>query len=934
MKTRSYTHSKSPSRFGTEGHTRHPVLIAMTMAFLATAFSFFPASAADHYITVVDLSGSMNAREKGNDGKERTRLEFVQTSMSSHVRSLPEDSTLHLIAFNKGVVSQASSLSMKHPQDRDAALTWVEQRNAPDNAKTYLWTTTDYALALARDIQTEDPAATIYIRILTDGEDTEGKTNFTEVIQKYPEVDGKTLHVDFLTLGIELSIPPKEGVTVTPVSDWEDIFPPVIIYHPSSPKVGDEIVFFYKAQSRYDRVEWSVDGENLGNESELTLLAPPRDEVTVTLQAYREKGVKSTSKTISLFPPDLDAAFTLVPENGMVGSGFHFVRKSPDHTVSSTFEVLNEKDEIVFSTEEGEPVFTPHHPGTFRVVHRIHDKTGVFSDEAEKRLTVSPRNIKADFVVIPENVISGEKVRFVDRSTGGITERSLDFGDGTVVRNALPVSHLYKIAENTSVTYTIQLTVEDEFGQTSTAEQEITVHPPDLTAAFTLIPAEGRVGDEFHLVSRSTERAANISFEVLDERDVVVFSSDEAETVFIPGLPGSYRAVHRIQDASGVFSGDEQKPFTVSPQTLQADFDLMPETVVSGEEIRIVDRSIGKIVNRTIQMGDGTVLENEVPLTHTYEIFDETPVSYSVRLTVEDEFGQSSTATQEVTVLPPERPEVRFSIGTPETEWLSGATIRFLNESAGIHSWKWYRNGEEIETSDRNPAVTFPEPGRFLIALAGSDKTGKLSDRFEQEIIILERYENPQIKEIHVSDAKGRTPSEVLISSDIEGDYKSLTWTLPGGKTITDQEEITLFLDQPGRHTVKLEVVGMGESGVTETSSIEIEAKAPLSKWITIGIPSLVAILILGGIAITLLNRLRDQELSGTIIVRKKNGSESTHTLEGRVFPLDSHGAPGYAIRYEPDTGAELFRKNRRIKPLRPGKQERAGAVTLRYLRS
>lgn|GEM_PF-2267222 len=476
--------------------------------------------------------------------------------------------------------------------------------------------------------------------------------------------------------------------------------------------------------------------------------------------------------------------------------------------------------------------------------------------------------------------------------------------------------------------------MEDKFGQSSTATQEIVVHSPDLTAAFTLIPATGLVGEEFHLVSRSPGKAIKFSFEVFDEQDNLVFSSEETESVFNPSLPGTYRAVHRILDPSGVFSDDEEKHFTVSPQKVQADFILIPETVVSGEEVRIVDRSLGKIVDRTTDFGDGTVLGNEGILSHIYEIFDETPVSYSVQVTVEDEFGQSSTATQEVTVLPPELPEVRFSIGTPETEWLTGAAIRFLNESTGIHSWSWYLDGVKIEDAERNPAIEFPEPGRYLITLEANDRNGKHTDRFEREIVIREEFEKPEIKKVNASNSRGRIPFEIELSAEIEGDYESLTWTLPGGETISDREEITIFLDQPGKHTVELTVVGMGASPEVETSSVQIQAKLPLSKWITVGVPLILGILILTGSILTVLRRLRDRELSGTVIVRKKNGAESRHVLEGREFSLEPHGAPGYAIRYVHESGAELFRKNRRIKPLRPGKQEQAGAITLRYLQS
>lgn len=88
---------------------------------------------------------------------------------------------------------------------------------------------------------------------------------------------------------------------------------------------------------------------------------------------------------------------------------------------------------------------------------------------------VAPQALKADFSFEPAQPQVGQEVKFTDKSTGGgkIISWSWEFGDNTTSTQQNP-THRYA----NPGTYTVELTVKDDQGASSTASKQITVVRP------------------------------------------------------------------------------------------------------------------------------------------------------------------------------------------------------------------------------------------------------------------------------------------------------------------------------------------------------------------------------------------------------------------------------------------------------------------------
>src|SRR5207249_5626593 len=102
----------------------------------------------------------------------------------------------------------------------------------------------------------------------------------------------------------------------------------------------------------------------------------------------------------------------------------------------------------------------------------------------------------ANFTANPTSGNAPLTVQFTDQSSGGITSRDWNFGDGSAHSTALSPSHTY----NNAGTYTVTLTVTGSGGSNSKSVT-IQVNTPPPTANFTANPTAGNAP-----LTRSEER--------------------------------------------------------------------------------------------------------------------------------------------------------------------------------------------------------------------------------------------------------------------------------------------------------------------------------------------------------------------------------------------------------------------------------------------
>ena len=280
-------------------NNRYPILrvasgIVLLILLLATV------SRAADYVIVVDVSGSMTDAVSSRD--KRIRITVVQEALRQYLPALPPGARVDLIAFSSGVVSEKEFL-LRDKTELSQALAWVNSlaNEARKNGQTHLWTTLRHALDTASRYSLEKPEQPVTVRVLTDGEDNEHVTTLDKVLREFmPLLDGERIRGNLVLLGdlefktklAHLSLP-EGAFDTTTNSAWDDIFPPVVLWVPTEPRINEEVRMFENTKSIYREFEWLVDGTVVGKEKVLTWrFTEPRTH-RVTLRVSGLQGTRN-----------------------------------------------------------------------------------------------------------------------------------------------------------------------------------------------------------------------------------------------------------------------------------------------------------------------------------------------------------------------------------------------------------------------------------------------------------------------------------------------------------------------------------------------------------------------------------------------------------------------------------------------------------------
>ena len=151
----------------------------------------------------------------------------------------------------------------------------------------------------------------------------------------------------------------------------------------------------------------------------------------------------------------------------------------------------------------------------------------------------------------------------------------------------------------------------------------------------------------------------------------------------------------------------------------QAKFTFSPESPKVGEEIQFTDQSTdpdGTIQSWSWDFGDGATSTERNP-THKYAAKGK----YTVKLTVTDDDGLTSTVTETVSVgFKPPVANFTFAPANPKV----GKTVRFTDQSTDpdgtIKSWSW-EFGDGNSSTEKNPQHQYAREGTFTVKLTVTD---------------------------------------------------------------------------------------------------------------------------------------------------------------------------------------------------------------------
>lgn len=241
----------------------------------------------------------------------------------------------------------------------------------------------------------------------------------------------------------------------------------------------------------------------------------------------------------------------------------------------------------------------------------------------------------------------------------------------------------------------------------------------------------------------------------------------------------------------------------------------------------VASQSEATIVQLSWDFGDGVTAFGPV-VNHIYGRAG----NFTVRLTVVDERGVSSSTTSRITITAPPAQGPTALIEGP-TQALVGQDVTFRggNSFAGsssIVSYAWSINQVQplSGSNDVRFTTSFDEPGRYEVSLTVTDQNG-LSDSASLSIDIFPREEpqNPPTAVIE-GPTQATTGQEVTFrgGNSIPGSTPIVVyaWSVGGVQPLSASADVrfTTSFDQPGQYEVSLTVTD--QNGLSDTSSIVI----------------------------------------------------------------------------------------------------------------
>lgn len=301
----------------------------------------------------------------------------------------------------------------------------------------------------------------------------------------------------------------------------------------------------------------------------------------------------------------------------------------------------------------------------------------------------------------------GLTVLFMDMSTGEPMSWIWDFGDGGASTERNP-SHTYAKPG----TYTVKLTILNEFGISATASKFVNPSLGEAPKADFDFQADGL---RVLFTDRSEGGPESWTWDFGDGTSSTARSPEHTYA-----QPGTYNVTLTARNKAG--SDSKSKFVAVSRgEPPKADFEFQ----ANGLNVVFIDKSEGKPTGWTWQFGDcsGPLCESsEQNPTHTYS----SPGTYTVILTVSNSAG-SSRATKLVTVSTAGPPVASFCYQR------NGLTVIFTDTStSNPSSWQWdfgdcAEQGSTCKSTSQNPGHSYANttPKTYAVSLTAINAAGQ-----------------------------------------------------------------------------------------------------------------------------------------------------------------------------------------------------------------
>ena len=251
---------------------------------------------------------------------------------------------------------------------------------------------------------------------------------------------------------------------------------------------------------------------------------------------------------------------------------------------------------------------------------------------------------------------------------------------------------------------------------------------------------------------------------------------------------------------------------------LRAGFRLSRTTAVVGEEIGLLDDSIGvEITERTVDWGDRTPFENGTVLRHRYSQSGTYTVQYSVKTLN----GKSSVAKGEIQITMPPAPVAR--IDATRNRVTVGETVVLTDKTEGLSkSRQWEYTGHRVSI---NPEVTLrlEDVGEQVVVLTVTDDYGQTS---QASVTIQVDKPTPPVARMKLLKTCV-VPGETLTAVDTtESQVAERDWNW-GNDATAKEKEVTMTFEVPGEQSIVLKVTDAFEQSSEITQLVTVVKPTP-----------------------------------------------------------------------------------------------------------
>ena len=493
---------------------------------------------------------------------------------------------------------------------------------------------------------------------------------------------------------------------------------------------------------------------------------------------------------ISTDTSPLEADFTAIQTRGAAPFTVSFIDASTGVVTDYAWDFGDGQSSV-----EKSPAHTYTTVGSYDVSLTVTGPGGSSSKTSPGFIVVTETPVAADFTASPSGGPAPLQVTFTDTSSGTVTERLWDFGDGTASSEPTPV-HTYENAGS----YNVSLTVTGPAGSdVKTCEACITVTEPPPVADFIGEPTSGQAPLEvaFHDAS-----AGNVDERLWDFGDGE--ASAETSPVHIYQANGTYTVSLTVSGPGGTRTETKENYITVGVLPLKADFTAWPTDEGAPQLVYFTDASTGAVVSREWSFGDGGTSFEQNPV-HTYQ----NPGKYTVGLTVAGEGGETDTKTVVDCItlhLYPPTADLNGSptIGPPPLE------VAFRDRSMGMIDKYHWEFGDGGRSSEANPIHTYRKAGNYSVTHKVTGPGGSATRTAYCFISVCDPPKARCCADCNI----GYAPFTVYFLNTSKGVSTDVQWSFGDGNAMSagPRDIVENTYQSPGTYTIGIGVTGPGGS--------------------------------------------------------------------------------------------------------------------------